>query len=124
MDEVYLRIPRGRLQVPAKQFAASLSALAQRLRVDPRDRYAAGALACGQWIADLTARHPVTGVSEPCTVERLASCQMAAAAVVYGWAWAPSGVDSTWATGVLAMASWARGAARRPPIAESARRAA
>lgn len=115
---LYRQMPTdGRLRVPSGDFAAVLNAVAARWQQDQNDRYAAGALHCAQWIADITPGHPLYDRDEPCTPAAMESCQMAADAVVYGMAWAPGGIDPRWAAGVAAMVSWARGAARRPPVA-------
>lgn len=113
---LYRRMPADLLAVPAADFAAALNAVGARWAADPTDRYAAGALACGQWIAGLTDYHPLRDARRPCSVEAMTACQLAADAVLYGWAWAPRGVDIRWALGVAAMVSWARGASRRPPV--------
>lgn len=116
MDALYRQIPADRLRVPTGDFAAVLNAVAARWQADKSDRFAAGALACGQWIAGITDAHPLRDEQSPCTVEDMASCQMSADAVVYGMPWATAGIDHRWALGVAGMVSWARGAARRPPV--------
>lgn len=116
MDALYRRMPADRLKVSTGDFAAVLNAVAARWQADKADRFAAGALACGQWIAGITNAHPLRDEQSPCTVDDMASCQMSADAVVYEMPWAPSGIDQRWARGVAGMVAWARGAARRPPV--------
>ncbi|MFE0532028.1 hypothetical protein ACFW0V_30945 [Micromonospora parva] len=124
MDALYRRMPVDRLRVPAADFAAVLNAAAARFAADRSDRFAAGVLACAQWIAGITEDHPIRDGREPCTVEGMESCQMMADAVVYEMPHAPSGIDRRWALGVAGMVSWARGAARRPPVSIDSHRAA
>ncbi|SCL21191.1 hypothetical protein [Micromonospora aurantiaca (nom. illeg.)] len=124
MDALYRRMPVDRLRVPAADFAAVLNATAARFAADRSDRFAAGALACAQWIAGITDAHPIRDGREPCTMQGMESCQMMADAVVYGMPHAPTGIDQRWALGVAGMVSWARGAARRPPVNVNPRRVA
>jgi hypothetical protein len=115
MEAQFRELPAAPARDPA-DFAAVLLAAAVRWQADRADRYAAGALACGQWIAGLRTTHPLTNAPAECTPAALVACQIAADSIVYGLAGAPNGVDHRWAMGVAAMASWTRGAARRPPV--------
>jgi hypothetical protein len=122
MDALHWRMPTERLRVPAVEFAAVLNAVAARWHGDRGDRFAAGALACGQWIAGMTDAHPLRDEWVPCTVEAMQSCHWDAESVVAGKPWREPGIDERWALGVATMLAWARGAPRRLPIDRAAAR--
>jgi hypothetical protein len=115
MDPTYRHLPAELLAVSSGEFMLMMLALDAHRRSRPRDRYVAGALAAGQWIAGLTNSHPLRDAGPPCDEAELARCQMDADAVVYRW---PGALDihRSWALGVAAMVGWARGAARSHPL--------
>jgi hypothetical protein len=111
-----VRVPLDNLAVPLVEFAAVLDEAARRWKASPEDRYLAGVLASLQWVATITDRSPITGSTGRADPVAIGREQLAADAVVYGWAHAPAGVNQEWATGSAAAIGWVRGSSSRAPL--------